>query len=418
MRRYEVLDRSPLPERGQPSCCAMSRTGGPLGPRVFERLEWTQGLDFEVPFVDGDDSPMTSSTSSGSDAPGRSTSVPVRRPSIARLLHLAGVSFAVLGPDESCTGDPVRRLGNEYLFQIQAQQNIETLDGAGVAKSHRLLPALLQLDREGVPGPRGQLRGDPPLPAPRPASCRGHAAAEHFVAKVTYHDPCYLGRHNQRATTSRAGVLTHVPGIELIEMQRCREKGFCCGAGGARMWLEENQGTRINVNRTDEALLTGADSSRPRALLSRSCSTTPSKSSGRGEDVKVLDVAQLLEQSMEPAPGGSPPGASAAKARREGRPSDEAQVPRCHRHVGERDRPRHDDARLKRQHRCRRRVVAMIHRALEAGINFVDTADIYSAGESEQIVGKALKGRRDEVVLATKFGLSIPGRRDENYCGG
>ena len=130
----------------------------------------------------------------------------------------------------------------------------------------------------------------------------GRLRPEHFEAKVAYHDPCYLGRHNKVYGPPRS-VIESVPGVSPIEMGRCRERSFCCGAGGARMWLEEHQGKRINLERTDEALATGAD------VVSTACPyclimlDDAVKERGRGDEVKVLDVAQVLERSMAPAAG-------------------------------------------------------------------------------------------------------------------
>jgi len=127
----------------------------------------------------------------------------------------------------------------------------------------------------------------------------GKLSPNRLDAKVAYHDPCYLGRHNQVYGPPRS-VIESVPGVSSVEMGRCRERSFCCGAGGARMWLEENQGKRINLERTDEALGTGAD------VVSTACPyclimlDDAVKERGRDEDVKVLDVAQLLERSMQP----------------------------------------------------------------------------------------------------------------------
>ena len=274
-----------------------------MAKRTLERksLEWTEGLDFEVPVVSGtigDDVEYLS----GWDVPGRSRSGPARPPVDRRLLHSAGVSFAVLGPAESCTGDPVRRLGNEYLFQIQAQQNIETLNGAGVKKVIASCPHCFNSLAKEYPALGGNFE------VIHHSQLLGRLVSEnklrpaHLDAKVAYHDPCYLGRHNQvydppalchrvcpRGELDRDGAL---PRAQLL--LRC---------GGARMWLEENQGKRINLERTDEALATGAD------VVSTACPyclimlDDAVKEQGRGDDVKVLDVAQLLEASMEPAPG-------------------------------------------------------------------------------------------------------------------
>jgi Fe-S oxidoreductase len=207
----------------------------------------------------------------------------------------------VLGPAESCTGDPVRRLGNEYLFQMQAQQNIETLNTAGVKKVVASCPHCFNSLSKEYPALGGNFEVIHHSQLLDRLVAEGKLRPGHLDAKVTYHDPCYLGRHNRVYGPPRS-VIESVPGVRPVEMERCRERSFCCGAGGARMWLEEHQGKRINLERTDEALATGAD------VVSTACPyclimlDDAVKERGRGEDVKVLDVAQLLERSMEPAP--------------------------------------------------------------------------------------------------------------------
>jgi len=140
---------------------------------------------------------------------------------------------AVLGPAESCTGDPARRLGNEFVFQMLAQQNVQTLGGNYEVIHHTQL--LARLVEEG--------KLTPVIP---------------IEEKITYHDPCFLGRHNKIYTPPRA-IIDAVPGTQAEEMHRCKGKGFCCGAGGARMWLEERAGKRINEERIDEALALDPD---------------------------------------------------------------------------------------------------------------------------------------------------------------
>ena len=302
MRRYQVLIESKFPPEAALMLRNVENRGDPWGLGAAKRLEWTESLDFEVPVVEGtipDDVEYLFwvGCAGALDERARKTTQ-----SIARLLHLAGVSFAVLGPAESCTGDPVRRLGNEYLFQTQAQQNIETLNGAGVKKIVASCPHCFNSISKEYPALGGNFEVIHHSELLGTLVAEGKLRPQHFEAKVTYHDPCYLGRHNQVYGPPRS-VIESVPGVSTIEMGRCRERSFCCGAGGARMWLEEHQGKRINLERTDEALATGAD------VVSTACPyclimlDDAVKERGRDEDVKVLDVAQLLERSMAPAPG-------------------------------------------------------------------------------------------------------------------
>jgi Fe-S oxidoreductase len=302
MRRYQVLIESKFPPEAALMLRNVENRGDPWGLGAAKRLEWTESLDFEVPVVEGtipDDVEYLFwvGCAGALDERARKTTQ-----SIARLLHLAGVSFAVLGPAESCTGDPVRRLGNEYLFQTQAQQNIETLNGAGVKKIVASCPHCFNSISKEYPALGGNFEVIHHSQLLATLVAEGKLRPQHLEAKVAYHDPCYLGRHNQVYDPPRS-VIESVPGVSTIEMGRCRERSFCCGAGGARMWLEEHQGKRINLERTDEALATGAD------VVSTACPyclimlDDAVKERGRDEDVKVLDVAQLLERSMEPAPG-------------------------------------------------------------------------------------------------------------------
>ena len=214
------------------------------------------------------------------------------------------MKFAVLGPAETCTGDPARRIGNEFVFSMLAQQNIETLNEAGALEEGRgVLPALLQHHLPRVPAARRELRGHPPHPAAGPAGRRGQASSPvtRVEEKITYHDPCFLGRHNKVFTPPRE-ILDAVPGVQAEEMHRCKNRGFCCGAGGARMWMEERIGKRINTERIDEALALDPDTistACPYCLVMLGDAVAAKKSVGEAkETLEVIDVAQLLARSV------------------------------------------------------------------------------------------------------------------------
>ncbi|HET6965561.1 MAG TPA: (Fe-S)-binding protein, partial [Acidimicrobiales bacterium] len=302
MRRYQVLIEAQFPSEANLMLRNVENKGDPWGLGSSQRTAWLDGLDFEIPVV-SDTIPedveylFWVGCAGALDERARRTTQ-----AIARLLKQAGVSFAVLGPKESCTGDPARRLGNEDLFQMQAQQNIETLQSANVKKIVASCPHCFNSIAREYPALGGNFEVYHHTQLLEKLLSAGSLRPQTRIdQKITYHDPCYLGRHNEVYDEPR-GVLNHVPGVQLEEMHRCRNKGFCCGAGGSRMWLEENIGTRINVNRTDEALGTGADvisTACPYCLIMLDDATKSRQAEGTApESVRVLDVAQVLEQSL------------------------------------------------------------------------------------------------------------------------
>ncbi len=308
MRRFQVLVESSFPSEAGTMLKNLESKGNPWGMSAKARLEWTQGLDFDVPVLGQGDLTDLSQVDylywvgcAGAleDRAKKTTRA------FAELLHIAGVKFAVLGDNESCSGDPARRLGNEFVFQMLAQQNVEVLNEAGADKTvivatcphcfnslareypqvggtyevvhhTQLLDRLVQEGRLTPVTPIDQL--------------------------VTYHDPCYLGRHNKVYTPPRE-ILAQVPGLRTEEMHRCKERGFCCGAGGARMWMEEKVGKRVNVERVDEALALDPDvvsTACPFCLVMLGDAVTAKKQDGTArEDVEVLDVSQLLLRSVQ-----------------------------------------------------------------------------------------------------------------------
>ena len=218
-----------------------------------------------------------------------------------------------LGEAEACSGDPARRLGNEFVFQMLAQQNVETLNEAGADKTVIVATCPHCFNSLGREYP--QLGGD--YDVVHHTQLLGRLVEEGRLTPVTpvdglvtYHDPCFLGRHNKVYTPPR-DILAAVEGVRTQEMHRCKERGFCCGAGGARMWMEEKIGKRINVERVDEALALNPDivsTACPFCITMLADAVTAKQSDGQAENVEVLDVAQILQRSL--ASGATPPNPS------------------------------------------------------------------------------------------------------------
>jgi len=265
MRRYQVLVESNFPSELNGLFKGLENKGNPWNMSPTARMDWAKGLDFEVKQVGTDVEDLdevewlfwVGCAGAYEDRAKKTTRA------VAELLDMAGVSFAVLGNGETCTGDPARRSGNEFVFQQLGMQNAEVFTEAKVKKvvstcahcfntlkneygqfgvelevvHHTQL--LNRLVREGKLTP-----------------VAGNATAP--TRSITYHDPCYLGRHNQVYSPPRE-LLDIIPSAKVKEMPRNSERSFCCGAGGAQMWMEEKIGQRINLNRTSEAVETGAD---------------------------------------------------------------------------------------------------------------------------------------------------------------
>jgi len=337
MRRYQVLMESSFPTEAGLMLRNIENQGDPWGLGSSKRLDWTVGLGFDVRVVSGsipDDVEYLFWVGCAGALDERARKV---TQSVARLLHRAKVSFAVLGPAETCTGDPARRLGNEYLFQMQAQMNIETLNGARVKKVIASCPHCFNSIGREYPGLGGNYEVLHHTQVFAELLRTGKLnPTNSFDAKVTYHDPCYLARHNDLYGAPRS-VIDSVPGVESIEMHRHERRTFCCGAGGARMWMEEKIGKRINVERTDEAIGTGADvvgTACPYCMIMIDDAVKQRQSEGAAsESMRVLDIAQILETSLPPlepvaaAAAPAEPAATTETAPPEPGPTSEADPP-------------------------------------------------------------------------------------------
>jgi Fe-S oxidoreductase len=302
MRRYQVLIESSFPKEAQVMLRNLERAGDPWGRGANARTEWMAGLPFEVRVLEDrlpDDVEYllwVGCAGSLDDKAKRTTRA------LAELLHEASVGFMVLGGGETCTGDPARRLGQEALFQELAKTNVETLNEAGAKKIVVTCAHCFNALANEYP----QLGGTYEVVHHTQLLARlvadGRLKPVHTVdAEVTYHDPCYLGRHNRIFSPPRE-ILGSVPGVQFTEMPRNQETSFCCGAGGARMWMEEKIGTRINETRTDEALATGASvvaAACPYCIIMLTDGVNTRKQDGRAaEEVRVSDVSDLLLKAV------------------------------------------------------------------------------------------------------------------------
>ena len=297
MRRYEVLMESRFPAEAGLMLRNIENQGDPWGLGRSKRTEWTDVLDFEVPVISGTIPDEIEYLYWVGCAGALDERARKATQATARLLHRAGVKFGILGPRESCTGDPARRLGNEYLYQEMGKANIETLNEAGAKKVVASCPHCFNSLSREYPDLGGNFEVIHHSMLLSHLIETGKLTSGSLDAKVTYHDPCYLGRHNRVFDEPRQ-VLDSIAGVEQIEMKRCREKSFCCGAGGARMWMEEDIGKRVNLERTDEALTTGAD------VVSTACPyclimlDDAVRARSREDDVRVMDVSQVMEASL------------------------------------------------------------------------------------------------------------------------
>lgn len=307
MRRNLVMGESRFPREMQTALTNMENTGNPWGQPPQARNDWMKGgarqEALEIPHIsEAPDAEVLLWVGCAGAFDDRNKKVVY---DFAKLMQIAGVRFAVLGPEESCNGDPARRMGAEYIYQILAEQNIETLNGYGVKKIVTTCPHcfntlfneypqfggiyevvhhsefLAELLREGRLVPKGEL-----------------------PEKVTYHDPCYLARHNDVWKGART-VIESIPGASYTELHRHGHNTFCCGAGGGRMWMEERMGRKMNIERTDEALASASSTVAVGCPFCNVMLADGVQERHADSDVKVRDLAQILLAAVEFHPSSS-----------------------------------------------------------------------------------------------------------------
>ena len=307
IRRNQVMIESEFPSELAGLFKNLETKGNPWGMNANGRTAWIEEVEFPVRVfgMEGEDKIpddveylfWVGCAGAYDDRAKKTTKA------VADLLHTAGINFMVLGDGETCTGDPARRAGNEFLYQMQAQQNVEVLNELGAKRIVVTCPHCLNTISREYP----QLGGN--YEVVHHTVLLNQLVSENRLTllkpedeTVTYHDPCYLGRHNKIYMPPRE-LLTNMPGVDLVEMDRNKDKSFCCGAGGGRMWMEERIGTRINQNRGDEAIATGATKI---AVACPFCSvmlndavTVRAQESGMDATTEVVDVATLLLDRLE-----------------------------------------------------------------------------------------------------------------------
>jgi Fe-S oxidoreductase/nitrate reductase gamma subunit len=300
MRRYLSLMESNFPTELGKAYRSMENQQNPWGMSQDTRADWAVGLE-GLPIVDGSEALgheylfWVGCAGSFDDRARKITAA------TAKLLQRAGIDFAILGPMELCNGDPARRSGNEYLFQMLAMQNVETLNGMGVTKIVTICPHCFNTLGNEYPqlGGHYKVLHHSELIEWLIESGRLDLHGAALDQRVVYHDSCYLGRHNDIYRAPRR-VIGSLKGIEVVEAPRNGTRGMCCGAGGARMWMEESTGKKVNTERSRELLATGATSVATACPFCIVMIDDGVKEHGR-DDVTVQDISMHLLDAIERA---------------------------------------------------------------------------------------------------------------------
>jgi Fe-S oxidoreductase len=309
MRQNLVLVQEKVPPDLARTYTNLERNGNPWGLGAAKRMDWADGLD--VPTVS--DRPNAEYLLWIGCAGAFDDRIKKQTRALVEVMREGGVDFAVLGLEETCSGDPARRSGNEMLYQMLAQQNVETMNANKVKKVVTACPHCVHTIKNEYPDLGGNFEvrhhtqlirelvetGKIEMNALEDAKTR-LADAPAAPGKLTFHDPCYLGRWNGEYDAPRA-ALDALPGGRdaRIELPRSREHGFCCGAGGGRMWMEEKIGTRVNHNRTDEILASGVDTVATACPFCTIMLRDGVADRNAGDRVQVLNVSELVAKSMK-----------------------------------------------------------------------------------------------------------------------
>mgnify|MGYP001117550185 CR=1 FL=1 len=293
LRRNLVLEQASIPETAEGALRSIEARGHPWRGTTLTRTDWAQGLDIK-PLAEDSDIDILYWVGCTEALEDRSMRI---AQAMGKLLRLAGIKFGILGAEESCCGEPARRLGNEYLFQIQAQKNIELLKNYNVKKIVTACPHCYNTLKNEYPQFGGEFE------VIHHTEFIAHLLEEGKLriikgngGIVTYHDSCYLGRYNDIYQPPRQ-ILNNMPDITLVEMERNRERSFCCGGGGGRMWLEERIGRRISEMRIEQVIETKAQVVATACPFCLQMFDDAIKAKAAEESLKVVDIAELIVES-------------------------------------------------------------------------------------------------------------------------
>ncbi len=298
MRQNLVLEQEKAPADLARTYRNIERQSNPWGIAKGQRMDWAEGL--EVPTIEEVEKPeyiLWVGCAGAFDA-----RIIKQTKAMVKLLKEAGVDYAVLGHKEECTGDPAKRSGNEMLFQMQAETNVATLNEVGATKVVTSCPHCLHTLRHDYPqfGGNFEIIHHTTLLA-HLIETGALVPAANIDDKVVYHDSCYLGRWNNEYDAPRAIIDSVTPEGGRVEVPRSRKHGFCCGAGGGRMFMEE-EGPRVNENRTDELLGSGAKTFAVACPFCTIMLTDGVKARNKDESVQVMDVSELLAAGLPDVP--------------------------------------------------------------------------------------------------------------------
>ena len=295
MRRNLVLEQARIPETGEAALRCIETRGHSCRGTTLTRTDWTSGLDVKLLSEDSNVD-LVYYVGCAAALEDRSMKVAV---AVGKILKAAGVKFAILGPEETCCGEPARRLGNEYLFQMQAMKNIEMLKGYNVKKIVTTCPHCFNTIKNEYPQFDGEFEVVHHTQFIAELLKQGKIKPIPMAdGKLTYHDSCYLGRHNDIYNQPRQ-VLSSISQSKLLEMKQSRRNGFCCGGGGGRYWMEERIGQRISEMRIEHVIETGADVVATACPYCLQMFEDAIKAKEVEESLKALDIAELLAAQLD-----------------------------------------------------------------------------------------------------------------------